>query len=425
MEKILLMILNVLTIVEWLSFCHIVLNRRRTKPRLLITFLGVVVTIALVGSIILQCWDSKLCYLLIFLIIYNLFSENLIEAIKTYFLTYAILVVLEGCIMCVIKVYSSELESKTIMAIMCVGIILFFLWGYYLLIGRKLDRNHLKIPKRVWKLFVGILCALILMMTYFVFVLECVSDVRMVKVGSVLILVGGIAICGMIVAVIYYFNGVEKYRLQSEMSEKYNEQQREYFIKLLEKEQDTRKFRHDIINHLMAMSDLADRGEQIGLQRYLDDLLMDINNEKNQYYDVGNSVVNTILNYYLLPVKEMCTITVEGYMSEKAGLSQKDLCTIFSNIIRNAVDAIEDLETEKRIEITINQGERFLNITVENTTEREIIFDGEGLPQTSHNDKQNHGLGLKNVKQVVQNYNGSYKFNVEKDSFITEIYLPI
>ena len=45
-------------------------------------------------------------------------------------------------------------------------------------------------------------------------------------------------ICVTIFALIYYFNTTRDYKTQKEMLEIYNEQQKEYFSKLLEKEQE-------------------------------------------------------------------------------------------------------------------------------------------------------------------------------------------
>lgn len=52
---------------------------------------------------------------------------------------------------------------------------------------------------------------------------------------------------------IYYFNSQQRFQLENKMLEKYNEQQREYFEQLLEKEQKTKQFRHDIIAELVEI----------------------------------------------------------------------------------------------------------------------------------------------------------------------------
>ena len=191
-----------------------------------------------------------------------------------------------------------------------------------------------------------------------------------------------------------------------------------------EKEKHTKRFRHDIINHLLVIQDIAIKGKTKQLEEYICDLLQDINSEQHKQYDVGNEVVNTILNYYLLPIKDICDIKIIGYMGELEKITQKDLCTIISNIIKNAVEAIQKTDDiNKEIVVEINCGEKCLSIKVENTMNNDIIVGANGLPQTSKFDKDDHSIGLLNTKTVVERYNGIYKISLEKGKFITQIYL--
>ncbi|MBQ4057785.1 MAG: GHKL domain-containing protein [Lachnospiraceae bacterium] len=425
MEKVWLLVMNALTVVECLSFCYVVLNKRSREPKSVGVVCLTVVSFILISSIMIWGTDYGLFYLLTFLFVYTLFSKSIIEALKIWFLACAIIIVLESCVGCILTVFSLNISDIELVRVIEYQIIVnVLLWLYYVFIGRRLRREDMNLPKKVWRLLVGILCIITLMMTFFAFIVENVPNIKMVKIGSVFILMGGMAICGMIIAVIYYFNGTEKYRLQNEMAEKYNEQQREYFTRLLEKEQDTKQFRHDIINHLLAMKDIADKEESFVLQEYVQGLLQDINSQKYNQYDIGNDVVNTVLNYYLLPIKDNCIITLNGYMEERGHYDQKDLCTLFSNIIKNAVEAVEKVEeTNREIHICVNQGKKYLNIEIENTMCQELVLDENGFPLTSKNDKTNHGLGLQNVKKVVEKYNGTYEIKLEKTTFITEIYL--
>lgn len=427
MEKGLLLIIYGLTFVEWISFYCIVLKEKIVKPtykeRI---FLLALVILRLAGIVL---WEKSYFLLDVVWIAFSCicFAMSLLQALKKWIISLAIISVLEGCISCILGAYLpyNAIEEK-IGVIQCAGIVSIIIWLYYFCVGRKLNRDRFDLPRPIWRLFVGLIIVIMLMMSYFVFVLEDVPSIKMIKFGSVIILLGGLSICGMIIAVIYYFNGTEKHRIQNEIAVKYNEQQKEYFTRLLEKEQDTKQFRHDIINHLLVMKGIADKEESFALQEYVQGLLQDINSEKYEQYDIGNDVVNTILNYYLSPIKEDCVITLDGYMQELGNGYQKDLCTLFSNIIKNAVEAVERVEEGNReIHIRVNHGDKYLNIEIENTMRGVLVLDENGLPQTSQKDKRNHGLGLRNVKRVVEKYNGTYDIRIEKETFITEIYLKI
>ncbi len=426
-ERLLLLVLYALTYVEWISFYCVVLKEKITKPtkRSLIIFL-LLLALRVAGIVF---WGHRyLLFDIVWIVFcFGFFLMTVFQALKKWLFSLVIIGVLETCVACVLRAFSIyETKLRSVGAIRCASMVIAIIWLYHFLIGRKINKEHFVLTKKVWRLFIGVLFVLMFMMAYFSFVLSEIPDLKMLRAGSVVILLGGLSIWGMIMAVIYYFNGTEKYRLQNEMSEKYNEQQREYFTRLLEKEQDTRQFRHDIINHLLVMQDIASKENSEQLDRYISELLEDINGEQYKQYDVGNEVVNTILNYYLLPMKDKCDIHVTGYMGELERVSQKDLCTIMSNITKNAVEAVERIDDEHRmISVYANCGEKYLNIKVENTMKEDIVIGADGLPQTIKADKDNHGIGLSNTKKIVEKYNGKYQIKTEKGRFITQIYLKI
>ena len=425
-ENLWLLVLYAVTYVEWISFYCVVLKEKITAPtrRGLIIFL-LFLALRVVGIVF---WGHKFFLFDIVWIVFCccFFSMTIFQSLKKWLFSLVVISVLETSVARIAEafdIYDPKFRWGGV--IKCAINVLLIIWIYYFLIGRKINKEHLALPKRIWRLFIGVILVIMLMMVYFSFVLSEVPDLKMIRAGSVIILLGGLSIWGMIMAVIYYFNGTEKYRLQNEMSEKYNEQQREYFTRLLEKEQDTRQFRHDIINHLIVMQDIASKEKSEQLDKYIGDLLKDINGEQYKQYDVGNEVVNTILNYYLLPLKEICDIRVTGYIGELDQISQKDLCTIVSNTVKNAVEAVKSIEEEKMISVHVGVGELYVNMKIENTIKEHIMIGANGLPQTTKADKNNHGIGLLNVKNVVESYNGKYEIQQENGRFITQIYLKI
>ncbi len=424
MEQVLKLLADFFGVFEWGVFSYVLLKDSLIRVRKRYIFLFIIFTVISVELHMVLNFNLAIDYILPFIFIYMFFSKSLVQALKHYIFTFTMGGVLVSSVRCCVIAFLPNISENVLL--ICVEVIdTIALLVFYSLIGRKLNRDNFYLPKRVERLFIAILVVMLLMMSYFDFLLEEIPRLSMVRVGSVLILLGGIAICGMIMAAIYYFNGTERYRVETRMFEEYNEQQRQYFARLLEKEQRTKQFRHDIINHLMVLQGMAEKEIVSELQIYVKDLLADISGEQYQYYDVGNDVVNTILNYYLLPLKGKCDIQVSGYMLVKT-VTSKDLCTLFSNLIKNAVEAVEKVdEVIRSVKVTINQGESFLNICVENTVEGNLRYDEKGLPKTSKKDKENHGFGLRNVQQIVEKYNGKHSFKEENGRFIANIYLKI
>ncbi len=418
-------IFSALTLLEYFSFYYVIYGKRLqiTKKR----GIGLAAVLLLLALICLfwqeQMIDLQMCmvFLVSFFVMFCLFHVPFKENVRLWLAALMILVLIEGMADDFIRIFISvgELEA-TLIYLVCV---LALLWTYHFLVGRKLDVNMFRLPKRInW--IVGIMAmVLVLVMNFMSFLLFEHVERPLAKVGEVFLFVGSTAICVLLFSLIYSFNVTQEYSMKAEVLERQNEQQREYFEQLLKKEQDTRQFRHDLIAELLELKNYSEKGEYIKLNAYLSEMLGEISEISKRQYDVGNDIVNTIINYYFLPIRENCNIKVKGYMWEEQEVSQRDLCIIVSNLVKNATEAVENMQNhEKKILFEVSQGEKFLNFHLENTMEGELTLKG-GLPITTKPDKRNHGLGLLNVRNIVGRYKGSLSCNIENQQYTVDVFI--
>lgn len=421
MEKLLTVLFFIVVIVEYASFYYIVLRKKiKVSKKRGIGLLCISIILALD---VLKEWklDDEILTMMMFFILLSLFDVKIGENIKFCLFALVVLGVWETVVHAILNavITLGELE----VTIVYITIIIVGLWIYYLLLGRKLNLKALQLPTKVWGIIVCIMLILEVMISYFSFVLTKIPLGKKTILGIILISCGGMAICILLFAMIYYFNVTQKYYTQVEVLEEYNEQQKEYFEQLLKREQDTRQFRHDIINELLEMKTFCDGADYERLHDYLREMLGAISEISNRQYDVGNDIVNTILNYYLQPIQNECSITVGGYMDDNLEISQRDTCIVVSNLIKNAVEAVDNIKDgHPQIYVSVSQGTKYLNICVKNTFENEEISKFK-LGETSKKDKKNHGLGLRNVQTIVQKYDGIYKRKIEEGYYIAEVIL--
>ncbi|CCZ92129.1 putative uncharacterized protein [Coprococcus eutactus CAG:665] len=143
--------------------------------------------------------------------------------------------------------------------------------------------------------------------------------------------------------------------------------------------------------------------------------------EKRSYY-VGNEIVNTMLNYYLYPVREFCDIRVTGYVTDKLSIGDRDLCILVSNLLKNAVEAVDRQESgDKSIVFDIHQGKMNTYISVCNSFSDDKLSWSDGRLETTKDDKHNHGYGIKNVENIVNRYDGDISYKIEGSKFIADI----
>lgn len=360
------------------------------------------------------------CEILFFVVLYFLFEVSRLEMFVLAIAEWTILTITEmATVVCMHSITGEILNNQAI------AIVIVILCVYYGLFGRRLDRHFFRLPIRVWVLVDGILFLLTFMLEFFsLMFVEALPDSKIFRVGEILIVFGVFSICILVVALIYYFNQTDAYRFQSAYMEQQNELQKEYFLQLLSKENKTRQFRHDMIDHLLLMQNYCCKNEYNKLNAYLSDTLGEMQKISNGIYNVGNDIVNVILNHYLVPLQEKYDVVVKGFISEKLPIGQRDLCTVTANLIKNAATAVLALD-KGSIVFEAKQGEKYISFCVKNHYEGAIVVDQKGIPQTCKENPSEHGIGLKNVLQIVQKYDGECKIDFGDNIFTVEVFLKI
>ncbi len=413
---------------EYFSFFYVVFRKKfRKQSRQSLFGIFLCLTAMLVGTA--AGWDlrgntipfSELLWG-IFIILYCMFQVSVKEMIGLAIAQWLVISILETTIHVSLSGFNMGIYRLEITIMLIISI---SLWVYYLIIGKNLKDELFQLPVKMWYLLDLIMLILTTMMEFFSYVVvEELLNSKATEAGKGLVIVGGNSIVLLLFAMIYYFNQTKNLQLQKELVETQGEQQREYFLQLLEKEEETRRFRHDMINDLLEIQNYCEKKDYEKLMCYLKSTLGVIQNISKSSYDVGNDIINTVLNYYLQPVKEKYEIEINGYVDETLCIEQRDLCVICANLIKNAVEAVRKQDSGKVI-FDINQGTQYLSIKVTNTFEGNLALGKDGLPETTKKDKRNHGIGLQNVKQIVHRYDGRYALDVTEGRYQVEIFLKL
>lgn len=197
--------------------------------------------------------------------------------------------------------------------------------------------------------------------------------------------------------------------------------QRYYYEQLLEKEEDTRRYRHDMINHLMCINGLAKEHKNQELVEYIQHIQQQMNQIQKKTYAVGNQILDIITNYYLNMLGAEIVIKISGKVYGQLYIDSDALCTIYANLMNNAVEEL--LKDDKGyINIEFMQGEEYFQIIVENSLSY-ASKNKSNLLMTEKEDKKNHGLGLKNVRKTVEENNGKIDIIFDKQKFNATVIL--
>lgn len=105
-------------------------------------------------------------------------------------------------------------------------------------------------------------------------------------------------------------------------------------------------------------------------------------------------------------------------------MAVEDLCSLFGNLIDNAVEAVMGLEKDKRvITLSVKAVRSFLSVSIFNFYAGKLVFEN-GMPVTRKKDRNYHGFGLKSVELIVRKYGGDFYLNAENNVFTVSILFP-
>lgn len=181
----------------------------------------------------------------------------------------------------------------------------------------------------------------------------------------------------------------------------------------------TSKARHDFKHSVHVMSRLADEGNLSALKDYI----AQYENSLTVTAPVRickSEALNALFNHYRQQaIENNVDINWRIDLPDKSRILDVDLCSIFGNILENAIDGC----------CTVEEGKRYFNLTSEikgdclyivstNNYGKPLRMDGEEFSSTKH---QGKGIGLYSMKSITDVYDGIFEAGNNDGEFFVNI----
>jgi hypothetical protein len=141
----------------------------------------------------------------------------------------------------------------------------------------------------------------------------------------------------------------------------------------------------------------------------------------------GNDVLDVILREKALQCEsEHITLTCMVKGELLSFMETMDIYSLFGNILSNAIEATKNIkDADKRI-ITLNARKvgDILSLHCENFYEGELTMI-DSLPQTTKNNKDNHGFGMKSMQRTTEKYHGVMNVSAKEHRFSLDFIFPL
>ena len=237
----------------------------------------------------------------------------------------------------------------------------------------------------------------------------------------------GIAVPILIVLVISRKNIMEKNLLQ----ENYIAAELEYISQYKKSQEETRAFRHDVINNLSLLSSMIKNDKNKEADAYLEEMLGEVCAMSPKYI-TGDEMLDCLVGMKVSRMEQSgIKFTLDGVADGGLGMKPAEICSIFANALDNAIEACERADEDNRlIKFQIKKSGQFFNIKLSNTyTETDGKLDVGKLFNakeriTSKEDKKLHGYGTRTIRSAVEKHDGMIKAESEGGMYTLSLMLP-
>ena len=235
--------------------------------------------------------------------------------------------------------------------------------------------------------------------------------------GFIIATIGGVLLLLLFVFLYVRNNKLEQLEREKQALDTIVKLQENYYNDILTRDIETRRFRHDMVNHMQALKGLTINNKYTELNSYLSEFantLVDI--IPAQTIETGSTIINALLMKLMNEFQEYeVTLQWRGMILGTHSLTQNDLTSIFSNLLTNAYEAASKCTDDRIVQVSVDTREH-IYIQISNTYVEEYISG-----QTTKVDTLNHGYGLTIVQNIVDKYDGVFEIKTQDDFFVAEI----
>lgn len=195
---------------------------------------------------------------------------------------------------------------------------------------------------------------------------------------------------------------------------------------ILQGEERIKALQHDMKHHLNEIMVLANKYNVPEIQEYIKRMGEFIQNP-NEIIASGNMEIDSVLNYMLQRAKETLKTVVVKVMLPEEIKHSFDINVLLGNLLENAIEAAQQTD-KKYLNISIMLKRGGLKLMIENSfnVSNSIHEEQQGKDKvllSTKPFKEQHGIGLKNVKKIVEKYDGTMNVSTQEDIFCVNLIL--
>lgn len=258
------------------------------------------------------------------------------------------------------------------------------------------------------------------------FPLFVVQTYKLAIKSRLVIVTTAIAYINIVISLISIFmfirnrNEKNQYYLDSIMKDKTLKLQEDYYKKIIDNYSNIRKFKHDIKGHLAVVNELINSKNYDEANVYIGNMSEAITGK--DIYNTNNIYISNILNSFDQSfIDNKIEFDLSYYIISDLKMNSMDICSLFYNLILNAVEANLKIEDKRFIKLYIANIKNNVLIKIVNPVDENFNLDIIKENKTTKEDKENHGFGLITINNIISKYNGNIDYSIHDQYLIADI----
>ncbi len=145
---------------------------------------------------------------------------------------------------------------------------------------------------------------------------------------------------------------MDYYKRGQAYQQEWMERELRHFTEYKRAEEETKRFRHDMINNLACVETLMQEGKMGEAKAYVEALLGTVK-ELSPKVVTGDEMLDCIISSKWDIMQEAGILfTIDGVLDRGLTWQPIDICTVFANALDNAIEACMQVEGDRRISLT-------------------------------------------------------------------------
>lgn len=258
------------------------------------------------------------------------------------------------------------------------------------------------------------------------FPLFVVQTYKLAIKSRLVIVTTAIAYINIVISLISIFmfirnrNEKNQYYLDSIMKDKTLKLQEDYYKKIIDNYSNIRKFKHDIKGHLAVVNELINSKNYDEANVYIGNMSEAITGK--DIYNTNNIYISSILNSFDQSfIDNKIEFDLSYYIISDLKMNSMDICSLFYNLILNAVEANLKIEDKRFIKLYIANIKNNVLIKIVKPVDENFNLDIIKENKTTKEDKENHGFGLITINNIISKYNGNIDYSIHDQYLIADI----